>query len=47
MIFYKGGYSMLTPMELKSKQAQPRKRRYDKEEMDQFLELVYENYQEL
>ena len=34
-------------MELKSKQAQPRKRRYDKEEMDQFLELVYENYQEL
>ena len=38
---------MLTPMELKSKQAQPRKRRYDKEEMDQFLELVYENYQEL
>lgn len=44
---YKGGYNMLTPMELKSKQVQPRKRKYDREEMDQFLEMVYENYQQL
>lgn len=39
---------MLTPMELKSKLIQPKKKRfYDKEEMDAYLEEVFSNYQEL
>lgn len=39
---------MLSPLDLKNKKIEPKKRRYyDKEEMDDYLELVFDNYKEL
>lgn len=39
---------MLSPMDLKNRKVDVKKRRYyDKEEMDEYLELVFENYKEL
>ena len=39
---------MLSPMDLKNRQVNVKKKRYyDKEEMDEYLELIFENYKEL
>ncbi len=39
---------MLSPLDLKNKKVEPKKRRYyDKEEMDEYLELVFDQYKEL
>lgn len=39
---------MLSPLDLKNKKIEPKKRRYyDKEEMDEYLELVFDHYKEL
>jgi cell division initiation protein len=38
---------MLTLGEIKGKQPEPRKKRYDKDEMDEYLNLVYKNYDDL
>ena len=39
---------MLSPLDLKNKKIEPKKRKYyDKEEMDEYLELVFEQYKEL
>lgn len=39
---------MLSPMDLKNRKIDVKKRRYyDKEEMDEYLELIFENYKEL
>ncbi len=37
---------MLTLGELKSKQPEPKKKRYDKADMDEYLELIFKNYEE-
>lgn len=39
---------MLSPLDLKNKKVEVKKKKYyDKEEMDQYLELVFDNYKEL
>lgn len=39
---------MLSPLDLKNKKIEPKKRKYyDKDEMDDYLELVFDNYKEL
>ncbi len=39
---------MLSPLDIKNKKVEPKKRKYyDKVEMDDYLELVYDNYKEL
>ena len=39
---------MLSPMDLKNRQVNVKKKRYyDKDEMDEYLELIFENYKEL
>ena len=39
---------MLSPMDVKNRQVNVKKKRYyDKEEMDEYLELIFENYKEL
>lgn len=39
---------MLSPLDLKNKMIEPKKRRYyDKDEMDEFLELVFDQYKEI
>lgn len=39
---------MLSPMDLKNRQVNVKKKRYyDKEEMDEYLELIFENYKQL
>ena len=39
---------MLSMMDLKNKKIEVKKRRfYDKEEVDEYLEFIFENYQEL
>ena len=38
---------MLSPLDLQNKKVVTKKRKYDKAEMDEYLELVFENYKEL
>lgn len=39
---------MLSPLDLKNKKIEPKKRKYyDRDEMDDYLELVFDNYKEL
>lgn len=38
---------MLSPLDLQSKKIQPKRKKYDKVQMDEYLELVDENYKEL
>ena len=39
---------MLSPLDLKNKKIEPKKRKYyDKEDMDEYLELVFEQYKAL
>ena len=39
---------MLSPLDLKNKKIEPKKRKYyDKDEMDEYLELVFDQYKQL
>ena len=38
---------MLSPLDLKNKKIETKKRKYDKVQMDEYLELVFENYKGL
>ena len=38
---------MLSLIELQRKKVEAKRKKYDKDEMDSYLELVYENYREL
>ena len=38
---------MLSPLDLQNKKVVTKKRKYDKVEMDEYLDLIFENYKEL
>ena len=38
---------MLSPLDLQNKKVVTKKRKYDKLEMDEYLDLVFDNYKEL